>query len=407
MFMYSRYHIMPQVIRQKMTFITMFLNSTPMVSEFIDTLFDNSYAYDFGTRTKKMPDGNTYEIDQKMWGNQIISSGKRIDARVEKMVGIREEFQGCEPTEGVMIDKDNPKNITYYEKRAWDLDYPLIESSYQQYPDPVTNEKMIDVDLHGIKDKRKVKGNLFTHNPQSAKKLEEKMELVKLHNSSNRLIPTASVAKTAESMTAIFQELSDSVKSNLGLKKSDRTYFSGGGLHVVMNWDKEKMHELKKSDLVCGSNSYRGWIRLPGATNYAMHMQCSFPLFGWNKVGIPIDKAYAMSNPCFFMLRTGNRIQRVYDDFLTGQGKTTEITLQDFLYKFHRATVPSSSLVEQYTTGYLKAFHPDLYMQEIGRNDAVFGRGLDKKLRWQIIRKIQKQHTLPLDEMKRLCGVKL
>lgn len=397
---------MPQVLRQKMTFITMFLNSTQMVSEYIDTLFNNACGHDFGNRTKIF-NGKEYEIRNTMWGNQIISSGKRLDMRVSNMVDMREEYQGCEPVEGAIINSENPQNITYYEKRAWDLEFPLIESSYQQYPDPLTNEKMFDIDLYSIKDGKKVEGNLFKHNPNISAKLRDKMTLIKLYNSTNKLVPKSAVAKTAEECVCIFQELSDSVKSNLNLKKSAKTFFSGGGLHVVMDWDADRAKELKKADMICGSNSYRGWIRLPGATNYAMHMQCSFPLFGWDKFGIPIEKAYVLANPCFFILPTGNRIQRTYKDFLTGATKTTEITLRDLLYKYHRATVPSSSLVEEYTKGYLKTFHPDKYIEAIGRNDVVFGRGLDSMFRWEIIRKIQRQHTLSLDEIQRVCGMSL
>lgn len=405
-FFYSKYHIMPQVMRSKLTAITMLLNTTPMVRDFIDTLFENSYRADFGTRTKVFDD-REYQIQNTMWGNQVISSGKRLDARVERIIEARSELDGLEPVQGTVIEKNNPKNITYYEKRAWDLDYPLVETGYQQFPDPVTGEKLIDIDLWGTRDGKRVEGNLFTHDEALAKKLDAKMELIKTHNLGNKLVPKMQVAQIAEETIGIARELSDIVLANIGLPKKTRTFFSGGGIHIIMPYNDEKIKKLKKDDMVCNSNSFRGWIRLPGATNLSKHMQCSFPLFGWDKFGVPIEKAYALANPCFFILPTGARISRKFNDFLTGQPKETSIELKHVLYKYHRSTVPSSSLTEEYTKGYLKTFHPELYVKELELNENVFGRGLDKGLRWKIIRKIQAQQSLSYNELANLAGVRI
>lgn len=398
----------PQVMKYKLYLISMMINGSEQGRSFMDELFLNSCDYDFGTRTKKTATGDLYPIKMKMWGNDIVTRGKRVDQRFERFVTEREDYEGAETIDGVMIDKDNPAVPFSYLRKIWDMAYPIVTHTYQIFPDPVTNYKLVDADFShtATVDGKQVKehGEMHNHDPKLADKIEAQIDLIKTMNTANRLIPKSQLDKFTGDMVSNLLVMADAMKSNLGLPKDTKAFFTGNGLHIYVKHDKDKLDEWKdrehkfKTPLICGSNRQRGFVRTVGSTNMKSHMQLSFPLYGWEN----IEEAFSMANPCFFAINSGRIITRTYQRFDMSDRKTSSSKLGDIIENYRRTCTPTSSKNEEYLQYRLKNDNPELLKRIESGQETLFGDAVTKTYRWETIRRAQGQFTLDYNTIREM-----
>lgn len=384
----------PQIMKYKLYLISMMINSNSEVRQMVDQIFDHSCGHDFGSREKKGKDGTAYTITNEMWGNDIVTRGKRVDQRFEQYIGDREEFADDTVLEGTQIDKDNPSVPYSYLRKLWDMPFPILGHTYMIHPDPVTNFKLIDVDTE----------EMIAHSEAVGKKLKSEIDMIKLTNTANRLLPRMFVKKFADDMTANLLLMSDAIKSNLSLPKDTKFTFSGNGMHFYAKFDQRKVDEWADKEhkfarpLVCSSNKERGFVRMVGSTNMKVHMQMSFPLFGWDST----EEAFAMANPCFFALQPSKTIERTYQKFDKSGVRTSTAKLSDVIENYRKCCVPSSSKNEDYMRYRLKNEDPELFQKTEQEATAVFGANLDRRYRWETIRMAQEQFTLDYSTIKEM-----
>ena len=205
-------------------------------------------------------------------------------------------------------------------------------------------------------------------------------------------------------MVSNLLEMADTMISNLGLPKDTKSFFTGNGMHLYVKHDKEKLDEWKdrehqfKTPLICGSNRQRGFVRTVGSTNMKSHMQLSFPLYGWDD----IEEAFSMANPCFFALNPSRIITRTYQRFDMSDRKTTSSKLSDIIENYRRTCTPTSSKNEEYLTYRLKNENPELLERINSGQETLFGETMDRKFRWETIRRAQGQFTLDYSTIKEM-----
>ncbi len=381
----------------KLYLIRMMLNEHRTCREWMDEVFRNSAYHDFGIF--KAPNG--HERPARMWGNQTIRRGKRVDGYYEKVlmeVALDDTMEGGKLayTDGMIIQPENPQNVPTYEVRGWHRKYPWVGLTYMQYPDPVTGKKIIDVDAE----------ELLNHDAKMGERFVNMKALISEFFLMNKLVPRQKIPDFLETIL----EMSDIVKSNLGLPSSTESFFSGGGIHVYAKYDQEKVDEWTgrdtgmKAPLVCGSNNRYRWVRAPGSYNMGKHGQTSFPLYGWDDIG----QAFAMSNPTFFMLRSTSGVSRTFSSFSNGDKRSSELKLKVLLRdEYNRACVPSSSRNRQYIEYDMKINHYDEYVEvcaKLGEDDDL-KEELDPMYVYGLMRKVQSQYALPYEQIADICGV--
>jgi len=405
----------PQVMKYKLYLIGMLINSTPMAKEFMGTLFDNSCGHDFGMQKKVIKkDGVEKEIEypREMWGNDVVTRGKRVD-QFEEYLSAREEYSDAKSEMIVNIEPNNPNHVISYLRKAWYMGMPLMCHTYMIFPDPVTHEKLIDMDLwHGHVDKdgnrTTEEGELFAHDEKLAKKLSASVDMIKTLNSNNRLMSQAMIPEFCGTTVNTLLEFADVIRSNLGLPASTRAFFTGNGIHIYTKYDKKKIREWTgagqqrshRQMLVCDSvMRERSFVRTVGSMNLKTHMQLSFPLYGWDS----IEEAFAMANPCFFGLRTSNRrIVRKLNKFDTTDEIKTEAYLSDIIENYRRCCVPSSSKNREYLKLYIQNNMPEL--ATVAEGTKVYGTAVDRRVRWKCMRMAQEQYTLGYGVIKDIIG---
>ena len=398
----------PQIMKYKMYLISMMINGNPEAHAMTDGIFHNACDADFGTREKTAKNGDRFTIRNEMWGNDIVTRGKRVDSRFEQYIDAREELPETNIVTGLEIDGNNPAVPYSYMRKIWDMAYPIIGHTYMIYPDPWTGHKLIDMDFTHTETKNgkaeTKHGEMFNHDAKLADKITSAIELVKTMNTANRLMPKASVGNFTSTLVANLNTMSDTVKSNLGLPKGTRTFFTGNGMHIYAPFDQKKIDEWTdkrngyKTPLICGSNRQRGFVRMVGSTNLKSHMQFSFPLFGWDDIA----DAFSMANPCFFALSPSRTVERTYGRFDGTGTRTTTAKLSDIIENYRKCCVPSSSKNEDYLKYRLKNENPKLLAMLEAENATVFGATLDRTYRWETIRKSQGQFTMDYDMIRSL-----
>lgn len=389
-------HIIPSVTMDKLYLIRMMINEHKTCREWMDEVFKNSAYHDFGIY--KSPRGT--EKPARMWGNQTIKRGKRVDAFYERMlseIALDEtDSSNIQYVDGMVIQPENPDNVPTYEVRGWHRKFPWVGMTYMQYPDPKTGKKIIDIDSE----------ELLNHDAKLGEKFMNTKKFIAEFFMMNKLVPRAKIPDFLE----IILEMSDVVKSNLGLPDSTPSFYTGGGIHVYTKFDSDKIAEwtgraTKEKPLICGSNSYYRWVRAPGSYNMGRHGQTSFPLFGWDDIG----KAFAMSNPTFFMLRSTSEISRTFNGFASGDKRASSLKLKVLLRdEYNRACVPSSSRIRQYIEYDMKINHYDEYIEASAKvGDSDMKDVLDPIYVYGLMRKVQSQYALPFEQIADICGVKI
>jgi len=381
----------------KLYLIRMMLNEHKTCREWMDEVFRNSAYHDFGMF--KSPSG--HERPARMWGNQTIKRGKRVDGYYERLlmeIALEENtVDGKIPyVDGMIIQPENPNNVPTYEVRGWHRKYPWIGMTYMQYPDPVTGKKIIDVDAE----------ELLNHDAKVGERFGNMKAFISEFFMMNKLVPRQKIPDFLQ----IILEMSDIVKSNLGLPDSTPSFFSGGGIHIYTKYDQAKVDEWTgrksgmKAPLVCRSNSTYRWVRTPGSYNMGKHGQTSFPLYGWEDIG----KAFAMSNPTFFMLSSSAEISRTFNSFSNGDKRSSSLKLKTLLRdEYNRSCVPSSSRIHQYIEYDMRINHYDEYVDACAKvGDSDLKDVLDPVYVYQMMRKVQSQYALPFGQIAEICGVK-
>lgn len=391
-------HVIPSVTMDKLYLIRMMINEHKTCREWMDEVFKNSAYHDFGLY--KSPSG--HERPARMWGNQTIRRGKRVEGYYERVlmeIALDETVDEGKLAyvDGMVIQPENPNNVPTYEVRGWHRKYPWIGMTYMQYPDPATGRKIIDIDSEELLNHDAVLGEKF----MNTKKFIAEFFMM------NKLVPRQKIPDFLQ----IVLETADVVKSNLGLPQSTPAFYSGGGIHLYAKYEQEKIDEWTgrktgmKAPLVCGSNNYYRWVRTPGSYNMGKHGQTSFPLFGWDD----INSAFAMSNPTFFMLNSTKAISRTFNGFASGDKRQSALQLKTLLRdEYNRACIPSSSRNRQYIEYDMKINHNEEYIEACAKvGDSDLKDVLDPLYVYTIMRKVQSQYALPYEQIADICGVKI
>jgi len=380
----------------------MLINSNKDAKKFMDEIFFNSIDHDFGSKE---------DYRYAMWGHWVVLSGKRPEHRIERKLeanleGIAEDkFQlklgtivdpkgevSYKSAESLLstVEYGLERTVKRYIYRLWDKNLPQFGHTFMTYPDPVTNKKLVDID----------KDELRIHNPQLAQKFEVYLNNIMYYNKKNEIVPNPK--KFTEDFLAVILDLSDTIKSNLNLSSSTNSFFTGNGIHVYMDFKEERISDLKDNKLVCTSNNYKQMMRIL-SMNLKYHMQIHFPLQGWDDM----FEAFRHSNPAFYKIKTSERIEREFNDFITDTTKTTQPLLENVLKKYHRSCIPSSSVNREYLLTHLNFKAPDIKEKAISEaeeyaSDYVAGF-VEPKIRYEVMRKVQGQYTLSEEQIYRIA----